>query len=258
MRPSTPCPGAAGLSVPASPPSPSAHWLWGKRYCQQVPHRPAPARQSGCHRRSSLAIALGKAFPAAFNRLSEFHAQGLVRAHEMVIAPPPFQMEQQVPRILHGRPRPADQRRHALSECQIDALDERRVQLPTQAQPLQGHLQGLARSRTMKVHSRANQAFRQAAHSATRSHSSIGESYRAMRARLGPKQAIVATAHKIARRVYHLLKTGEAYREESDAEYERKRQEREFKHLARRAQKLGFTLTAVPATTPESPLFSAG
>ncbi len=54
----------------------------------------------------------------------------------------------------------------------------------------------ILRSRTMKVHSRANQAFRQAAHSVTRSHSSIGAYYRAMRARLGPKQAIVATAHK--------------------------------------------------------------
>jgi transposase len=108
------------------------------------------------------------------------------------------------------------------------------------------------RSRTMKVHSRANQAFRQAAYSVTRSHSSIGAYYRAMRARLGPKQAIVATAHKIARTVYHLLKTGEPYREESDAEYERKRQERELKHLARRAQKLGYTLTAVPATALES------
>jgi transposase len=114
------------------------------------------------------------------------------------------------------------------------------------------------RSRTMKVHSRANQAFRQAAHSVTRSHSSIGAYYRAMRARLGPKQAIVATAHKIARIVYHLLKTGEPYREESDAEYERKRQERELKHLARRAQKLGYTLTAVPATAPELPAESGG
>jgi transposase len=109
------------------------------------------------------------------------------------------------------------------------------------------------RSRTMKVHSRANQAFRQAAHSITRSHSSIGAYYRAMRAGLGPKQAIVATAHKIARIVYHLVKTGEPYREESDAEYERKRQEREIKHLARRAHKLGYTLTAVPATALESP-----
>ena len=107
------------------------------------------------------------------------------------------------------------------------------------------------RSRTMNVHSRANQAFRQAAHSVTRAHSSIGAYYRAMRARLGPKQAIVATAHKIARTVYHLLKTGEPYREESDAEYDRKRQEREIKHLARRAQKLGYTLKAIPATAPE-------
>ena len=107
------------------------------------------------------------------------------------------------------------------------------------------------RSRTMKVHSRANQAFRQAAHSVARSHSSIGAYYRAMRARLGPKQAIVATAHKIARIVYHLLKTREPYREESATEYDQKRRERELKHLARRAQKLGYTLAANPTTTPE-------
>ena len=104
----------------------------------------------------------------------------------------------------------------------------------------------------MKVHRRANQAFRQAAHSVTRAHSSIGAYYRAMRARLRPKQAIVATAYKIARTVDHLLKTGEPYREESDAEYDRQRQEREVKHLARRAQKLGYTITAVPVRTPES------
>jgi transposase len=70
------------------------------------------------------------------------------------------------------------------------------------------------RSRTMKVHSRANQAFRQAAQSVAQSHSSFGAYYRAMRARLGPKQAIVATAHKIARTVYHVLKRREPYREE--------------------------------------------
>jgi hypothetical protein len=73
-----------------------------------------------------------------------------------------------------------------------------------------------------------------------------------MRARLGPKQAIVATAHKIARTVYHLLKTREPYREESADEYECKRRERELKQLARRAQKLGYTLTVAPAITPET------
>jgi transposase len=108
------------------------------------------------------------------------------------------------------------------------------------------------RSRTMKVRNRANQAFRQAAQSVAQSHSSFGAYYRAMRTRLGPRQAIVATAHKIARTVYHLLKTREPYQEESAAEYDRKRQERELKHLARRAQKLGYILTAVPDTTPKS------
>jgi transposase len=107
------------------------------------------------------------------------------------------------------------------------------------------------RSRTMKVRSRANQAFRQAAQSVAQSNSSCGAYYRAMRARLGPKQAIVATAHKIARTVYHLLKTGEAYQEESVAEYEHKRRERERKQLEWRAHKLGYILTTMPTTSPE-------
>ncbi|MDP9314019.1 MAG: transposase [Chloroflexota bacterium] len=107
------------------------------------------------------------------------------------------------------------------------------------------------RSRTMKVRNRANQAFRQAAQSVAQSDSSYGAYYRAMRARLGPKQAIVATAHKIARTVYHLLKTREPYREESAKEYDRKRRERELKHLTRRAHKLGYTLTAVPVVASD-------
>jgi hypothetical protein len=114
------------------------------------------------------------------------------------------------------------------------------------------------RSRTMKVRNRANQAFRQAAQSVAQSDSSYGAYYRAMRARLGPKQAIVATAHKIARVVYHLLKTGEAFEEESGEAYEQKRRERELKHLARRAQKLGYILAAVPASAPMSQVEGGG
>jgi hypothetical protein len=37
------------------------------------------------------------------------------------------------------------------------------------------------------------------------------EQHRAMRARLGPQQAIIATAHKNARVVYHLLKHCDAF-----------------------------------------------
>jgi transposase len=76
------------------------------------------------------------------------------------------------------------------------------------------------RSDTLKVMSRATQAFRQAAQSVARSSSSLGAYFRTMRARLGPQQATVATAHKIARVVYHLLKYRVPFKEESAAEYE--------------------------------------
>jgi transposase len=101
------------------------------------------------------------------------------------------------------------------------------------------------RSRTRKVTNRATQAFRQSAQSVSRSDSAVGAYYRAMRARKGPEQATVATAHKIARIVYHLLKYGEAYEAESAAAYEQQRQERELRQLNRRAAKLGYTLAPV-------------
>jgi hypothetical protein len=101
------------------------------------------------------------------------------------------------------------------------------------------------RSRTRKVTNRATQAFRQAAQSVSRSDSAVGAYYRSMRARKGPEQANVATAHKIARIVYHLLKYGEAYEAESAVAYEQQRQERELRVLTRRAAKLGYTLTAM-------------
>jgi transposase len=73
------------------------------------------------------------------------------------------------------------------------------------------------RSRTRNVVNRATQAFRQAALSVARSDSAFGASFRSMRARLGPPQAIVATAHQIARVVYHLFQHHEAFQEESAA-----------------------------------------
>ncbi|HEY0603424.1 MAG TPA: transposase, partial [Herpetosiphonaceae bacterium] len=101
------------------------------------------------------------------------------------------------------------------------------------------------RSRTAKRTNRATQALRLAAQAVARSDTAFGAYYRALRARKGPQQATVATAHKIARVLYHLLKYGEAYVEESAATYEAKRRERELHHLTRRAQKLGYTLAPV-------------
>jgi transposase len=112
------------------------------------------------------------------------------------------------------------------------------------------------RSRTKKVVSRANQAFRMAAQAVSRTDTVFGAYYRSMRARKGPQQAIVATAHKIARTVYHLLKEGEAFVEERAEVYEQKRREQELHRLARRAEKLGYTLTQLtppPTAADERP-----
>jgi transposase len=109
------------------------------------------------------------------------------------------------------------------------------------------------RSRTMKVVNRAAQAFRQAAQSVSRSDSAFGAFFRTLRARKGPQQAIVATAHKIARVVYHLLKEGEAFVESSAQAYEQSRRERELRQLQHRAHKLGYDLVTAPSASSASP-----
>ena len=105
------------------------------------------------------------------------------------------------------------------------------------------------RSRTLKTHNRAGQAFRMAAQSVSRSpHSAFGAFYRRMRARSGGQQAIVATAHKIARAFYHILKHRVPFRELGSEAYEQRARQRELYNLRKRATKLGMQL--VPSTTP--------
>lgn len=70
-----------------------------------------------------------------------------------------------------------------------------------------------------------------------------------MRAKLGPQQATVATAHKIARVVYHLLKNHEPFAETTVAEYTQQCRDRELRFLERKAAKLGYTLAPHPATS---------
>src|SRR5690606_10536214 len=68
-------------------------------------------------------------------------------------------------------------------------------------------------TRTRKVASRAAYALRMAAYAAGRSHSAIGDFFRRKRAHLGASKAITATAHKLARIIYHLLTTRQPYDE---------------------------------------------
>jgi transposase len=103
------------------------------------------------------------------------------------------------------------------------------------------------RSRTLKTHNRATQAFRLAAQAASRStHSAYGVYYRRMRARLGPEKAMTALAHKIARTYYHMLKHRVPFREVSAEEYEKKARDRELIHLRKKAARLGMALVELP------------
>lgn len=100
------------------------------------------------------------------------------------------------------------------------------------------------RSRTLKTANRAGQAFRLAAQSVVRqSNTAFGAFFRRMRSRLGASQAIVATAHKIARAFYYMLKNRTPYHDLGGEEYERRARERELRNLERRAAKLGLRLT---------------
>lgn len=102
----------------------------------------------------------------------------------------------------------------------------------------------ILRSRTLKTDNRAGQAFRQAAHSNAQSQSSFGAYYRRKRAHLGPDQANVATAHKIARVVYTMLKKRVPYEALTAEEYDHKWAERQLAALKKKAAKLGYTLQA--------------
>jgi hypothetical protein len=105
------------------------------------------------------------------------------------------------------------------------------------------------RSRTLKTHNRAGQAFRMAAQSVAKSpHSAFGAFYRRMKVRHGTKQAIVATAHKIARAFYHILKHRTPFHDLGGAEYERHARERERNNLQKRAAKLGLALVEAAST----------
>jgi transposase len=86
-----------------------------------------------------------------------------------------------------------------------------------------------------------------AAQAVSRSDNALGAYYRRMKARLGPKQAIVATAHKIARIYYHLVKNHEAFEPMDAAEFEKQFRDREVANRRRKAAKLGMTVVDSPA-----------
>ena len=98
-------------------------------------------------------------------------------------------------------------------------------------------------SKTIPTANRAAQALRMAAYTLSNSKSYLGGFYRRMRARHGSPKAITATAHKLARLIYSMLKNGTEYVDLGQTFYEQEHKERMLKNLKRRATEMGFTLT---------------
>jgi hypothetical protein len=69
-----------------------------------------------------------------------------------------------------------------------------------------------------------------------------------MRARLGAPKAITATAHKLARLVYSMLRYGTAYVDAGQQAYEKQYRDRVLTNLQRKARVFGYQLVQVDDT----------
>jgi hypothetical protein len=85
----------------------------------------------------------------------------------------------------------------------------------------------------------------------SRRHNGWGAFYQRMRPGLIPKAALMATAHKIARLVYHLRTHRTPFRDLSAEEYEQRAQERELATRRQRAAELGLTPVEAPARSAD-------
>jgi transposase len=97
-------------------------------------------------------------------------------------------------------------------------------------------------SRTKTCANRAAAIFRVAANTLSRSNTALGSFLRRKKAQLGAPQAITATAYKLARIFYTILKTGKAYVDLGANYFEEQHRKQSIKHLARKAKLFGLKL----------------
>ena len=91
---------------------------------------------------------------------------------------------------------------------------------------------------------RVGQALRMAATAARSDRSAIGAAHRRRLARMDTAKAIKATAHQLARLIFHMLTRGEEYVARDLAEWEEERRDRMVANLQRQAKR--FDLELVP------------
>ena len=97
-------------------------------------------------------------------------------------------------------------------------------------------------SKTKPSANRAAAALRMAANALHRSDSALGAFLRRKKAHLGAPKAITATAHKLARLIYSMLRYGQDYVDAGAEYYESQYQHRALRAAKRRASQLGYQL----------------
>ena len=98
-------------------------------------------------------------------------------------------------------------------------------------------------ARTRKVTNRLTLALRMAALALHRSQSFLGQYFRRLKSRLGTPAAITAAAHKLARILFHLITTRQAFDESVFAQIEERARQRQFLRLQKNAASFGYQLT---------------
>lgn len=99
-------------------------------------------------------------------------------------------------------------------------------------------------TKSRRVRSRVATALRMGAQSLHHAKDYLGEFFRRIVRKLGKPQAITATAHKLARIVFHLLNTKEAYNEAVFNRCEEESLRRAELRLRKHAAQLGFQIVA--------------
>jgi transposase len=78
----------------------------------------------------------------------------------------------------------------------------------------------------------------------------LRDKYHRLRARRGPLRAAVAVAHKILIAAYHMIATGNPYKDLGPDHLDRARRTQTAKSLVRRLTRLGYQVMLVPQTAP--------
>jgi transposase len=100
-------------------------------------------------------------------------------------------------------------------------------------------------SRTRPTKNRAALALRVALQSLHRSDSCLGDYFRRMKARMGVPKAMTATAHKLARIIYHMVTTQQEYDATIFQKQEQRRRQQKSARLHAQAAEFGFQLVPI-------------